>query len=361
MHSRHLLWVPGVASQLVTEVPPYTIREYLPGDEVAILETFNRVFGGVDPNFVPRTLEEWRWTYLDNPSGWRISLAVADDGRVISQYAGIAQRMLLDGEPAHFSQAVDSMTDPAFRGGLKRPGFFVLTGYPYAESYGGAPPDKDTVMWGLPVPPAWRIGKSYLKYELVRTHLKLVAEPDQLVLPGVGSHGVEVEELDAFPADSAELFRAHAARHRAMAVRDKAQLDWRFTRRPGYRYRIAAARRAGKLVGLTVQRAGTFDQCAGSLVCDWVTGAPLDARAPFDLGAAVELLAWHRAAALEAGGLALTALFPDTAPEWLAFQEVGFRVYDSTYFLVGRNYQKQYDMRWLRRHWYYTLGDTDLA
>ena len=360
MHSRHLPLVLGAVPSIVTEVPPYTIREYRPGDEVAILETFNRVFGGVDPNFQPRTLEEWRWTYLDNPSGWRISLAVTEDGRVISQCAGIAQRTLLNGAPAFFSQVVDSMTDPAFRGGLKRPGFFVLTGYPYAESYGGPPPDKDTVMWGLPVPQAWRIGKSYLKYGLVRTHLKLVAELDQLALPGVGSHGVTVEELETFPADSEQLFRAHAARHLAMAVRDKAQLDWRFTKRPGYRYRIAAARRAGKLVGLGVARAGSFDHGAGNLVCDWVTGAPVDARAPFDLGAAVELLAWQRACAAETGG-PLIALFPDTAPEWLAFQEVGFRVFDTSYFLVGRNYQKQYDMRWLRRHWYYTLGDTDLV
>ena len=53
----------------VSELPPYTIREYEAGDEVAILDTFNRVFSGIDPNFVPRTLAQWRWCYLDNPSG----------------------------------------------------------------------------------------------------------------------------------------------------------------------------------------------------------------------------------------------------------------------------------------------------
>jgi len=356
MHSRHSLF-----SSTLSSVPPYTIREYQPGDEEAILETFNRVFSGVDPNFVPRTLEEWRWTYTDNPSGWRISLAVTDDGQVISQYAGIAQRMLLDGEPAHFSQAVDSMTDPAFRGGLKRPGFFVLTGYPYAEGYGGPPPDKDTVMWGLPVPPAWRIGNLYLKYELIRTHLKLIADPDALELPGLGQHGVDIEELTEFPEDAEELFLEHAARHGAMAVRDKQQLDWRYTQRPGYDYHIAAARRRGRLVGLTIQRAGSFDGAPGSLVCDWICGKPTDAIAPFDRGAALEMLAWHKHRAIAGGAGPLTALFPDTAPEWIGFQEVGFRARDTSYFLVGRNYVKQYDMRWLRRHWYYTLGDTDLA
>ena len=39
----------------------------------------------------------------------------------------------------------------------------------------------------------------------------------------------------------------------------------------------------------------------------------------------------------------------------------GFRAAPTRYFLVGRNYVKKYDMRWLYRHWYYTLGDTDLV
>jgi hypothetical protein len=347
----------------VSELPPYTIREYEPGDEVAILDTFNRVFTGVDPSFVQRTMEEWRWCYLDNPSGWRISIAVTDEGNVISQYAGVAQRMLLDGEPASFSQAIDSMTDPAYRRGLKKPGFFVLTGYPYAERYGGTGERQDTVMWGLPVPSAWRIGKAYLKYELVRTQLSLLAEVENLLLPPLGpsGSGVDIEELSEFPEDAGELFEAHALRAGAMAVRDKAQLDWRYVKNPGHDYRIAAARRAGKLVGLTVQRSGSFDGVQGSLICDWIVGAPETAAAPFDFGATVELLAWQRAKAKEQDQENIIALFPDTAPEWLAFQEAGFRARDSSYFLVGRNYSKPYDMRWLRQNWYYTLGDTDLC
>ncbi len=348
---------------VVSELPPFTIREYEPGDEVAILETFNRVFSGVDPNFVHRTMEEWRWCYLENPSGWRISIAVTPDGKVISQYAGVAQRMLLDGEPASFSQAIDSMTDPNYRRGLKKPGYFVLTGYPYAELYGGTAEGQDTVMWGLPVPAAWRIGKTYLKYELVRTQLKLSVPVENVFLPPLGpsGSGVDVEELTEFPEDAEELFQKHAVRTGAMAVRDKEQLDWRYVKKPGRTYRIAAARRAGVLVGLTVQTNGSFDGDSGSLVCDWMVGEPETAAAPFDFGATVELLAWQRATANELGQEHMVALFPDTAPEWLAFQEAGFRARDTSYFLVGRNYSKPYDMRWLRQNWYYTLGDTDLC
>jgi hypothetical protein len=57
------------------------IRPYRPGDEHAILRTFNLVFREVcGPGYVDRTLAQWRWAWLDNPIGHRISLAVADDG-----------------------------------------------------------------------------------------------------------------------------------------------------------------------------------------------------------------------------------------------------------------------------------------
>lgn len=343
----------------MTDSLPYTIREYLPGDEVQILETFNRVFGGVDPNFVPRTMEEWQWTYAQNPSGWRIYLAVHDDGRVLSQYAGIPERARIDGEPTFFTQAVDSMTDPSFRAGLKRPGLFVLTSYPYSEAYGGPPPDKDTVVWGYPIPPAWRIGKTYMQSEVVRTQLKLVCAPDELAVPPGGQ--LTVEELDEFPEDTLELFEAQAARSGAIAVRDKAHLDWRYVYKPGASYAKVAVRRKGRLVGIAVVRDGVFSHEPGCLLADWLVAGPRRAGEPFDIEAAAELLAWWRARGAASPSGMLTCVFPDTSAEWLALQEVGFRARDTVYFLAARNFVKRYDMRWLRRNWYYTLGNSDLV
>ena len=337
----------------MAELPPYTIREYQEGDEHAILATFNRVFAEVVPGFQPRSLEFWRWQYLANPSGWRIWLAVLDEGgAVISQYAGVGQRMWLEGESANFSQAVDSMTDPAWRRGLKKPGFFVLTGYPYAENYGGPPPDHDTIMWGLPVPPAWRVGKTYLDYELVRTQLKLVAPVDGLCLGASGA--VEVEEVSEFPEEVRALAERRSALSGAMAVRDKAQLDWRFVQHPEKSYRIALAKRGGELVGCSVASTGAFDQAQSALVCDWIAD-------PGDAEAQSALLAWQAECARAAGEEHLTTILPDSAPEWLSFQRAGFRVRPTQYFLVGRNYTKRYSMIWLYHNWFYTLGDTDLC
>lgn len=334
------------------ELPPYTVREYEPGDEVGILETFNRVFAEVDPGFVPRSMETWNWLYRQNPSGWRIYVAITDEGEVMSQYSGIAQRMILEGGPAYFSQALDSMTDPKYRRGLKRPGFFVLTGYPYAANYGGAPPDKDVVMWGYPVPQAWRIGKSFLKYEIVRTQNKLVREPQKILLGA--APGTEVESVNEFPEAVDAFFDSCSKEHGAIAVRDKAQLDWRYVDNPLHEYSIGVARRAGEIVGFAVFRVGTFDGDEDGLLCDWLVKRG-------DRRAAEALLAWTVERAEEAQCERVTAVFPDTIDEWLFFQNAGFRVRPTRYFIIGRNYVKKYNMPWLHSNWFYTLGDSDLC
>jgi hypothetical protein len=330
--------------------PSFQVRAFRAGDEHAILAAFNRIFAQVDPTFRPRTLEEWRWQYQRNPSGTRIFLCVTDEGRVLAQYAGIPQRVLLDGEPSFFSQSVDSMADPEFRR-LAREPLFVQAGRAYDACFGGAGPAKDTLMWGLPVPVAYRIGKRALKYELVRQLHKLVAP---LASPGAREARVEVRELAAIPPETDALFARFARERAGLAVRDRAQWRWRYDENPHHRYRIGAAWRAAELVGLAVFRHGFFDRGEDGLLVDWMVPAGDDETRS-------ALLAWARARACEAGCANLVALFPDTAPEWLAFQEAGFRVHATRYFLVAWSFSARHDLAWMRQHWYYTLGDTDLC
>jgi len=334
----------------MSDAPAYQIRAYRSGDEHGILETFNRIFARVDPTFRPRTLAEWRWQYERNPSGRRIFLAVADDGRVLAQYAGIPQRVLLDGEPTFFSQSVDSMADPEFRR-LAREPLFVQVGRAFDERFGGVGPEQDTLMWGLPVPAAFRIGKKQLKYELVRQQHKLSAPLARLAPRATP---LEAEELRAFPDDTDALSARAAHERRGMAVRDRAQMRWRYEENPHHRYRLAAVRRAGELVGVAVFRKGSFDLVEDGLLVDWLAPAG-------DEDVCAALFAWVCAAARAEGCERLTALVPDTAREWLAFQRSGFRVLATRYFLVAWSFSARHDLPWMRRHWYYTLGDTDLA
>jgi hypothetical protein len=334
----------------MSEAPVYRVRAYEPGDEVGILAAFNRIFAAVDPTFTPRGLEEWRWLYERNPSGRRIWLAITDAGRVLAQYAGVPQRVLLDGEPGAFSQSVDSMADPEFRR-LAREPLFVQVGRAFDAAFGGAGPAKDTLMWGLPVPAAFRIGKKALKYELVRQQHKLSCPTARIALP---RSPLVAEEIAEFPEETDALAARMGRERRGIAVRDRAQMAWRYAENPRHRYRIGAVRRGGELVGLAVFRKGAFDLVEDGLLVDWMA-------APGDGDVRAALLAWVAGRARAEDCERITTVFADTAPEWLAFQELGFHVQATRYFLVAWSFSPRFHLGWMRRHWYYTLGDTDLA
>ncbi len=334
----------------------FEVRGHRAGDEIAILEAFNRVFARIDEHFVPRTRDEWRWEFQANPGGSRISLAVATDGRVVAQYAGIGQRVLIDGRASSFSQSVDSFVDPDFALGLARSRAFVRAGELYAATFGGAGVGQDEVMWGLPVPSALRIGRRALGYEALRTLTRLEAPVDVLVgrLDAQSASEIEVRETTRVPDELAQLFARFAEPFGYVAIRDRALLEWRYLRRPGRSYRIAIARRAGSLLGLVVLAIGAFDRVRGGLLCDWIVPRGEDS-------AARALLAWLARTTRAAGESRVIALAPDTSAEWLAFQRAGFKVRDTSYLVVARSYVRSIGIDDLRRRWWWTLGDTDLV
>ena len=54
-------------------------------------------------------------------------------------------------------------------------------------------------------------------------------------------------------------------------------------------------------------------------------------------------------------------VFPETAPEWQAFQRAGFHAAGTRYFVAGRSWVKKVKIRALFETWFTTLGDTDLV
>ena len=340
-------------------MPELTVREYQPGDEVEILETFNRIFAAVDPGFRPRSLASWRWQFQESPSGSTILVAVTPEGKVAGQLANLLQRVRLtslDGRATRevtFSQAVDSMSDPALRQGLKRESLQARLGNAYAEQYAGEGEGQHALLWGAPVPAAWRVGKRFIRYEVIRTQLALEVSPVELRVPS--TRGVEVEVAEAFPDDTHELFERAAVGHGAIAVRDPAWLAWRDLRHPEHSYRVALARRGGTLAGYAIVRRGSFATDAERLVlCDWLVPEE-------EPDAARALLAWIAEEARRVDCDEIVTVFSDRRPPWRMFQSVGFRAAPTPYAMVGREGARGYDMRWLNANWYYTLGDTDLV
>jgi Acetyltransferase (GNAT) domain len=330
----------------------FCIRGAREGDEVAILDMLNRVFAPRDPAFRPRSDAWWDWKYRRNPHGSR-SLVVEDpEGRVVGHYGGLLARMQAGAAEVRFSQSTDSVTDPAVRRGLRNPGTFVRLAQAWASSFGGS--GCDGVMYGLPIPEAYRIGARYLDYWMLRPQPVLVCrDPARLPAWAWDVHAIEVPE---FPPETDDAWTRIAPRYGCVLRRDAAFLNWRFRdhwERP-YRMAVARAGSGGPLRGHVVYREGTFAGTGRALIADWFVD-------PDDAGAARSLLRWATERAAQGGHPDVLFSCPTTSVWFTRFQEWGFEVDRSPYVLVARPYDQRFPPAWLREHWYYTLADFDVA
>jgi len=332
-----------------------TIRPYQAGDEAAILQTFNLVFREVcGPGYVDRTMQQWRWAYLDNPAGHRISLALTDDGTVASQYAGMP--MLCDtpfGEQ-RFIHCVDSMTHPAFRQGLKAKSLFVETCMPFWDH---SIEIGDALFYGFPVDAAYRIGKRYLKYEMMRVIDFLIRDRSCERLPEVD--GVDVQQVDAVPGDVGPLYDAVRGDKQCLLRRDATYLKWRYVDNPANAdYELWAARRGGALCGLMVLKPGSGLAPDACTIADWLVPENDDAASDALLAKAVQRQ--H-----DEQKQRLMTVFPPWSHEAKHLLQRGFIETPSANWLQRRmihNICKQeITAEFLADGWWYTLGDSDLA
>ena len=75
----------------------YNMRPYREGDAAGILQTFNTVFGENDPAFEPRSMDQWKWAFEQNPAGKRIWVAECE-GQIAAQCAALPYRVWIDGQ-----------------------------------------------------------------------------------------------------------------------------------------------------------------------------------------------------------------------------------------------------------------------
>lgn len=338
-------------------LPDLTIRPYQPGDEERILETFNLVFREVcGPAYQDRSLEQWRWQYLQNPWGHRMSLAVAPDGTIVSQYAGVPVLADTPHGPQTFVHCVDSMTHPAWRAGLKRPGIFVITGWPFSAHSRRI---GDAVLYGFPVDAAFRIGSRYLEYHFLRViDFQIRAVATGVIDPPAG---IQLERVHTIPPDIGSLYDTVRGEKRLLLRRDYRYLDWRYVQNPARAdYELWTARQAGngRLRGLLVLKPGGGLAPDAATIADWLASE-------HDPAAVQALLAVATRRAHEEKKIRLMAVCPEWSAEWRAFERAGFVKTPSAnwlerrlvYLLTGSPLTEPV----LQADWWYMLGDSDLA
>ncbi len=332
-----------------------TIREYQDGDEHAILKTFNLVFREVcGPAYVDRELPRWIWQYHGNPAGRRMMLAFAPDGRVACQYAGVPMRVHSPDGEVMFDHAVDSMVHPEFRRGLKRQGIFVPTANQFFARWGHA--GLDAIVFGYPVDAPWRIGERYFEQRLIRV-LDYLIRPAELGRD-VDVPGIAVREVPRFGPAADTLWAKARANLVCAVVRDARYLDWRYPECPDVNYVCLLATRGAEPVGLAVLQPEHEVVPESCTFADWLV--PDDDP---DVGRA--LLAAATRVARARGRKQLMAVANESLG-WSRFLRTeGFEPQPSATWIVRRlgcrTFAPRFTADWLRDHWFYTLGDSDLV
>lgn len=330
----------------------WSIRLYRPGDESQIIRLFQRVFGQ------ERSLAHWRWKFLGNPEGAQICLAVTDTGEVIGQYTGLPVRVIVDGQTFTFSQAIDSMVDPRYRRGLKKPGVFACLFEGFAEAYGGE--GRVAILWGFTNPEALRIGQRLLGYVFLHRVVKLVRSVDS---PAYLSPRQQMREawrriqcpiypVGRFDARIDRLWEQCRPELRVATIRDARYLNWRYADCPDVQYRLLMA--GGTMgmspLGMAVLRLGLEGQPVACLM-DWLV--------PWkNMAAADQLLQRSFEEAELAGMKEVHAWFPSSSPWHRYLLDKGFQPIETAYMTV-RQFAPTVSVELLNAHWYYTMGDSD--
>ncbi|MFQ5504858.1 MAG: GNAT family N-acetyltransferase, partial [Planctomycetota bacterium] len=317
---------------------PIQIRPYEPGDEVSILDAWNRIFPEQD-GLEPRDLGYWAWQYRDNPLRSTQSILALDGNRVVGQYACVPLAAVDEGEPITIGLVSDAFVLPEYRRRGERPGLIIHLARALHDSYCGSgarlASRGHSLLYGYPFP-IWRIAQRYLSSEMVRDMDVLFRE---LQAPGFTRlapvPGVVVERLEKAGAAGDSLWDTVKDEIRFGLKRDGAWLDWRYAEHPVNEYRIFLARDEadGRPRGLAVTVLGRYVTDGAAILCDWLV--PREDKAAEDA-----LLHAVEAQALEDQAIALLAIFPQNEPRFLSFQTKGFLVAPPSHFLVMNSFHR---------------------
>jgi len=334
----------------------YEVRHYRPGDENKILRTFNRVFSHDNPDYIPRTLEQWNWEFRDNPAGNQIVLAVDNDGEVICQYCCLPYHVNLRGEKVVSGLGVDSFADPSFRQGLKKEGVFLRVARNYFKTI--AIPEITAFGYGFPNDKAYRIGVKMLKYHEIRKPQNSLyrnlwqVQNDDDVGGGIEANST-IEEIKSFDKRFDDFWESLLSSYPMATWRDSAYLNWRYFACHWIPYRaFAATDSSGALKGFCVLRPGWQDHP--------MLAVPEILTHPDDEGTLADILRFITSFARTNNQQRIEFWLADSCKPYDLARRMGFKAENSPFNLVGRFYRDDLDLKYAYDNWYYTLGDMDI-
>lgn len=317
-------------------------RPFRAGDEAAINDGFNQVFG------LHRPIEEWRWKFPAEPEGRWIMLAEDASGCLVGHYAAVPVRLQVGPLEIRAGQPCDVFTRVGTRHGLAAARTYIATVKAFFAEFGV--PDRLSVLYGFPGDRALRLGLARLGYDEMSPQPVPVwrrrAARSGRLLTGHRVHS-------GFVAPTADVLWGRArARYAVAAVRNGGWIGRRFCHRPGVEYDHLTAWRHGEVVALAVVRTAGKLASWAELVWDGE-----DALALAALDRAVAALARARGA--------------DTIEMWLGGDPLASRVlsrlgweegsHPDNLVMVAKSFHPEVKAASFAGRFFLTMSDADLV
>lgn len=332
------------------------IRAYTSGDEGKITDMFNEVF------LQSRDIKHWYWKYMDNPYGRSIiSLAVACDGNYAAHYAAYPLKLSCcgrgDTQPRLYTayHAGDKMTRKKFRAaGFGRGSILTMTYNHFRET----PVEPDTIFkFGFMTHHSLRFGLLFFDYTVIEDVPYWKASLEELArlkadFTGAATDSINVEEVLQVDDRWTDLFSRTAPDYGCLVRRDETHLKWRYIERPDRKYLIFAVTKGTRLAGWSV-----FYREGDRLL--W--GDALFERGGIDCLKAMLVHVYSHP--VFSGAKSIEGWFP-ARPDWWGAMliDAGFRAEtepNNLRFCIG-NIVNSAAFDIASKHFYYTMGDSDL-
>lgn len=221
----------------------YLIRAYTTGDEKAIVELFEEVFGQ------RITLAQWRWKYHGVESGDNIHAQLCFDpgGKLLGHAGAIPLQGYYRGEPIPIFQVCDVMVHPLARGHWGARNVFTVLVRRLLEDIARRFPQA--FCYGFPGRRPFLLGQRVGVYDQLEIAVEITRPSHRLRVPLLS-----VGELDWADA-RLDRFWARRIPDQPLAVaRDRAYLAWRYAANPFHAYRLFGVFGLGALLGWAVIR-----------------------------------------------------------------------------------------------------------
>ena len=316
------------------DVAELTIQSYRPGDEAAIEEMFQSVFGR------PMSLGFWQWRFGDNPTR-RVMVDLAWSGSVLAGHYAVSPVIIyMEGQEYLTGLSMTTMTHPDYRGR----GLFVTL----AESvYSRMAREGMALVWGFPNDLSHRgfvRDLAWVDIHEVPNFRKPLA--DGRAMPEPTPH---VRELASFDTRFNQLWEEVKGRYGILTKRDSLYLSWRYGANPAHGYTVLGHVESDRLSGYAVFK------CYQNQV-DLVDILSVDDKVALNLVSGVARWASRQKAEV------INMWLNVTLPLHLELESLGFRncepitSFGARCLRAGPDVAEVYSFK----NWYLTMGDSDV-